>query len=64
MECNFNYIRKRNKELITIVGEVVQRDHFQYLGSIMHNSGGIKKEVAHKINTGWLNKRNASRVLL
>ena len=39
-----------------------QSVHFLYLGCI-HQDGGIKVDVIHKIKEGWLTQRSASGVL-
>lgn len=40
---------KRSTELITITRkEIIKRDHFPYLGSIIHNSEKIREGVARR----------------
>lgn len=55
MNCKFSNRRQRSEELVTIAGkEITQRDHFCYLGTIIHNSREIS---VNSIKASWLNDK-------
>nr|GEX85362.1 retrovirus-related Pol polyprotein LINE-1 [Tanacetum cinerariifolium] len=49
---------------IRIGDQILQpKESFRYLGSVIHRSGMIDDDVAHRIGAGWMKWRAASRVL-
>ena len=43
--------------------EIPKRDHFCYLGSIIHKDGDVSDDVIHRIKAGWIKWRSATGVL-
>ncbi|GKE05542.1 hypothetical protein Tco_1397560 [Tanacetum coccineum] len=49
---------------IRIGDQILQpKESFRYLGSVLHRSGRIDDDVAHRIRAGWMKWRAASGVL-
>ncbi|KAL4188350.1 hypothetical protein AMTRI_Chr08g159640 [Amborella trichopoda] len=64
MECKFSTNRSRDKEVVKIDGQVIQRKlYFRYLGSIIQENGEIEEDVVHEIRAGWAKWRCATGIL-
>nr|GEX50756.1 putative reverse transcriptase, identical [Tanacetum cinerariifolium] len=49
---------------VRIEDQILQpKESFRYLGSVIHRSRRIDEDVTHRIRTGWMRWRAASRVL-
>ncbi|GJY42718.1 zinc finger, CCHC-type containing protein [Tanacetum coccineum] len=66
LKCNFGNVEiAHNKEVDICIGDnIIQpKESFRYLGSMIHKSGRIDKDVSHRIKAAWLKWRAATRVL-
>jgi hypothetical protein len=48
---------------VSLGGQVVPKDTFRYLGSMLQRDGDIDEYVSHRIKAGWMKWRQASEVL-
>jgi hypothetical protein len=63
MWCDFSGVRCKD-EGVSLGGIVVpKRDTFRYLGSMQQSNGGIDEDVSHRTMAGWMEWRQASRIL-
>ena len=53
MMCEFNATRQEEGD-VSLEGQVVPKDTFHYLGSMLQKDGDIDEDVRHKITAGWL----------
>ena len=64
MECKFRKKRNNEQGVITFDGQQIPvTECFKYLGSIIQKDKEIDGDVNHRIKTGWLKWRSATRVL-
>ena len=70
MECKVSKIRNRDKFFCWGGGgvrlgnqEILKREDFQFLGSIIHKDGEIENGVNHKIRVWWMKWRSALAIL-
>ena len=69
MECKVSKIRNRDKfggrggGLRLGNQEILKREDFQFLGSIIHKDGEIENGVNHKIRVWWMKWRSALAIL-
>ena len=63
MECNFSGHIQRAKTVRIEAQEILQKESFQYLGSMISKNAEIEEDVEHRIKTRWLKWRLVSRVL-
>jgi hypothetical protein len=62
MMCNFSTPRHEDGD-VTLDRQLVAKESFQYLGSMLEKDGDIDKDVRHRITIGWLKCHHASGVL-
>ncbi|GJU07795.1 hypothetical protein Tco_1124225 [Tanacetum coccineum] len=66
LRCDFGKVENAHNEEVDIrIGDKIlqPKESFRYLGSMIHKSGRIDKDVSHRIKTAWLRWRAATRVL-
>nr|GFB31468.1 retrovirus-related Pol polyprotein LINE-1 [Tanacetum cinerariifolium] len=65
LRCDFGRYEVVHQEMnIPIRDQILQpKESFRYLGSVLHRSGRIVDDVAHRIRAGWMKLRAASGVL-
>ncbi|GKD73211.1 retrovirus-related pol polyprotein LINE-1 [Tanacetum coccineum] len=65
LRCDFGRYEEVYQEVdVRIGGRILQpKESFRYLGSVIHRSGMIDEDVAHRIGVGWMKWKAASRVL-
>ena len=67
MECKVSKIRNRDFFFLGGVRlgnqEILKREDFQFLGSIIHKGGEIENGVNHKIRVWWMKWRSALAIL-
>ena len=68
MECKVSKIRNRDKfwgggGVRFGNQEILKREDFQFLGSIIHKDGEIENGVNHKIRVWWMKWRSALAIL-
>jgi hypothetical protein len=42
---------------VSLGGQVVPKDTFRYLGSMLQRDGDIDEDVSHRIKAGWMKWR-------
>jgi len=53
LHCCFSG-REDARGVVTIEGmQIPKVEKFKYLGSIIHEEGGIDKDICHRIKVGW-----------
>jgi hypothetical protein len=62
MRCDFGTTISEDGD-VSLGGQVVPKDTFCYLGSMLQRDGDIDEDVSHRIKAGWMKWRRASRVL-
>src|SRR5262249_24562382 len=64
MKCNFSKTMIEKGDIFMFDRQYIHKSiSFRYLGSVIQESGEIYEDVAHRVQTGWLKWRSASRVL-
>nr|GEW98643.1 ataxia telangiectasia mutated family protein [Tanacetum cinerariifolium] len=65
LKKNVNMIWVVHQEMDIRIGDQIlqQKESFRYLGSVLHTSGRIDDDVAHRIRAGWMKWMAASGVL-
>ncbi|GJY77956.1 ataxia telangiectasia mutated family protein [Tanacetum coccineum] len=66
LRCDFGRYEAAHGEegIIRIEDQILQpKESFRYLGSVIHRSGRIDKDVTHRIRTMWKRWRTASGIL-
>nr|GEW41812.1 ataxia telangiectasia mutated family protein [Tanacetum cinerariifolium] len=65
LRCDFGRFEVVHQEVdIRIGDQILQlKESFRYLGSVLHRSGRIDDDVAHRIRAGWMKWREASGFL-
>ncbi|GJV15398.1 hypothetical protein Tco_1360721 [Tanacetum coccineum] len=66
LKCDFsNSEIAHNEEVEICIGDKIlqPKESFRYLGSMLHKSGKIDEDVAHRIKAAWLKWRAATRVI-
>ncbi|KAL4180816.1 hypothetical protein AMTRI_Chr12g268000 [Amborella trichopoda] len=64
MKCKFSDNRSRDKEVVNIDSQKVQKiSYFRYLGSIIQENRAIKKDIAHRIRVWWVKWRCSAGIL-
>jgi hypothetical protein len=48
---------------VSLGGQVVSKDTFRYLGSMLERDGDIDEDVSYRIKAGWMTWVQASGVL-
>ncbi|GJU12760.1 hypothetical protein Tco_1135156 [Tanacetum coccineum] len=57
LRCDFSTSEiAHNKEMEVCIGDKIlqPKESFRYLGSMLHKSGRINEDVAHRIKAAWL----------
>jgi hypothetical protein len=62
MRCDFGTTISEDGD-VSLGGQVVPKDTFYYLGSMLQRDGDIDEDVSHRVKTGWMKWRQASGVL-
>lgn len=62
MRCDFGTTISKDGD-VSLGGQVVPKDTFRYLGSMLQRDGDIDEDVSHRIKAGWMKWRQASRVM-
>jgi hypothetical protein len=62
MRCDFGTTISEGGD-VSLGGQVVPKDTFRYLGSMLQRDGDIDEEVSHRIKAGLMKWRQASGVL-
>jgi hypothetical protein len=62
MRCDFGTTISEDGD-VSLGGQVVPKDTFRYLGSMLQRDGDIDEDVSHRIKAGWMKWRQASGVL-
>ncbi|GJW35184.1 retrovirus-related pol polyprotein LINE-1 [Tanacetum coccineum] len=62
LRCNFGRYEVVHQEVDVRIGDRIlqPKESFRYLGSVIHRSGRIDEDVAHRIGVGWMKWRAAS----
>ncbi|GKD98340.1 retrovirus-related pol polyprotein LINE-1 [Tanacetum coccineum] len=65
LRCDFGRYEVLHQEVNIRIGDRIlqPKESFMYLGSVIHISGRIDEDVAHRIGVGWMKWRAASGVL-
>ncbi|GKB46415.1 ataxia telangiectasia mutated family protein [Tanacetum coccineum] len=65
LRCDFGRYEVVHQEVDVRIGDRIlqPKESFRYLGSVIHRSGRIDEDVAHRIGVGWMKWRAASGVL-
>ncbi|GJW85460.1 hypothetical protein Tco_0158605 [Tanacetum coccineum] len=65
LRCDFGRYEVVNQKVDIRIGDRIlqPKESFRYLGSVIHRSGRIDEDVAHRIRAGWVKWRVDSRVL-
>ncbi|GJR37011.1 retrovirus-related pol polyprotein LINE-1 [Tanacetum coccineum] len=65
LRYNFGRYEVVHQEVDVRIGDRIlqPKESFRYLRSVIHRSGRIDEDVAHRIGVGWMKWRAASRVL-
>ncbi|GJT64962.1 retrovirus-related pol polyprotein LINE-1 [Tanacetum coccineum] len=65
LRCDFGRYEVVHQEMDIHIGDQIlqPKESFRYLGSVLHRSGRIDDDVAHRIRAGWMKWRAASGVL-
>jgi hypothetical protein len=56
MMCDFSPTRHEDGD-VSLEGQVVAKDTFRYLGSMLQKDGDTDEDVRHRISAGWLKWR-------
>jgi hypothetical protein len=62
MRCDFGTTISEDGD-VSLGGQVVPKDTFCYLGSMLQRDDDIDEDVSHRIKAGWMKWRQASGVL-
>ena len=62
MRCDFGGVVQEEGD-VRLEGQVVHKDTFRYLGSMLQRDGDIDAGVSHRIKAGWIKWRQASGIL-
>jgi hypothetical protein len=62
IRCDFCTTISEDED-VSLLGQVVPKDTFCYLGSVLQRDGDIDEDVSHTIKAEWIKWRQASRVL-
>ena len=62
MRCDFDTTVSEDGD-VSLGGQVVPKDTFCYLGSLVQRDGDIDEDVSHRIKAGWMKWRQASEIL-
>ncbi|AQK40494.1 La-related protein 6B [Zea mays] len=62
MRCDFGTTISKDGD-VSLGGQVVPKDTFHYLGSMLQRDGDIDEDVSHRIKAGWMKWRQASGVI-
>jgi hypothetical protein len=62
MRCDFGTTISKDGD-VSLGGQVVPKDTFRYLGSMLQRDGDIDEDVSHRIKAAWTKWRQASEVL-
>jgi hypothetical protein len=62
MRCDFGTTISEDGD-VSLRGQVVPKDTFRYLGSMLQRDGDINEDVSHRIKAGWMKWRQASGIL-
>jgi hypothetical protein len=62
MRCDFGTTISEDGD-VSLGGQVVPKDTFHYLGSMLQRDGDIDEDVSHRIKARWMKWRQASGVL-
>ncbi|XP_070043283.1 uncharacterized protein [Nicotiana tomentosiformis] len=54
LECKFIGVTQEADGDVRLDTQVIPRESFKYLGSIIQNDGEIDKDVAHRIGAWWM----------
>ncbi|GJW09732.1 retrovirus-related pol polyprotein LINE-1 [Tanacetum coccineum] len=65
LRCDFGRYEVLHQEVNIRIGDRIlqPKESFRYLGSVIHRSGRIDEDVAHRIGVGWMKWRAASGVM-
>ncbi|GJZ93956.1 ataxia telangiectasia mutated family protein [Tanacetum coccineum] len=65
LRCDFGRYEVLHQEVNIRIGDRILQpnEYFRYLGSVIHRSGRIDEDVAHRIGVGWMKWRAASGVM-
>nr|GEW69230.1 hypothetical protein [Tanacetum cinerariifolium] len=65
LRCEFGRYEVIHQEVDIRIGDRIlqPKESFKYLGSLIHRSGRIDEDVAHRIRAGWVKWRATSGVL-
>nr|GEV20937.1 hypothetical protein [Tanacetum cinerariifolium] len=65
LRCDFSRYEVAHQEVDIRIGDQILQlnESFRYLGLVIHRSGRIDEDVAHRIGVGWMKWREASGVL-
>jgi hypothetical protein len=62
MRCDFGTRISEDGD-VSLGGQVVPKDTFRYLGSMLQRDGDIDEDVSHRIKWEWMKWRQSSGVL-
>ncbi|KAG5577156.1 hypothetical protein H5410_057290 [Solanum commersonii] len=64
LKCKFNEVTHENVVEVRHGSQVIhKKGYFKYLGTIIQSNRKIDEDITHRISSGWIVRRLASRVL-